>query len=231
MSQKRPSWLSPNFSKTFYDSQTLSDEDILLLTGKHWLNDNMINFYFLYLENEKYKEHQNEYCFMAPSVSFWVSMIEDEQDIKAALDPLKVQEKQLIFIPINDNTDIEAVNGGGSHWSLVVFERKNNQQEGKCKFYYFDSGGAMNKRAAQKCIEKMAPHFGDCGALDVKLVVKDAPQQNNGYDCGVYVAAMSDYIAEHGVSDSNIDKVITPSFVTQLRKDMLDLVEKKTKEN
>lgn len=52
----------------------------------------------------------------------------------------------------------------------------------------------------------------------------------SGYDCGMYVAAMSDYIAEHGVSDSNIEKVLTPSFITQFRKDMLDLVEKKTKE-
>lgn len=176
MSQKRPSWLTLNFSKTYYDSQTLSDEDILLLTGKYWLNDNMINFYFLYLENEKYKKYQNEYCFMAPSVSFWVSMIDDEQDIKASLDPLKVQEKKLIFIPINDNTDIEAVNGGGSHWNLVVFERRNNTQE-KSKFYYYDSGGNMNKRAAQRCIEKMAPHFGESG-LDAKLIAKNAPQQN-----------------------------------------------------
>jgi len=167
---KRPAWLPRDFSKTYYDSQTLSDDDIMLLIGSNWLNDNMINYYFLYLENEKYKQHSDEFCFMAPSVSFWVSMIEDPEDIKASLEPLNVKNKRLIFIPINDNTNTEATSGG-SHWSLVVFDRDTKV------FNYYDSSSTYNKYAAMNCVKKMLPYFGEGLGKEPKMVVRKAPQQ------------------------------------------------------
>ncbi|KAL9645616.1 hypothetical protein ABK040_000678 [Willaertia magna] len=213
MSNRAP-WLTKDFSKTFYDSQTLIYDDIVLLFGSNWLNDNIINYYFLYLENEKYKNP--DYCFVAPSVSFWVSMIEDEEDIRASLDPLNVKEKKLIFIPINDNTDINAVSGG-SHWSLVVFDRDTKV------FYYFDSGSNMNKKAALNTVKKMSPFFGE-GLSNPTFEVMKSPQQNNGFDCGVYVLAMADFIAGKGMN--NISTEITPSVVSNLRKEVFSLIEK-----
>ncbi|EFC50534.1 predicted protein [Naegleria gruberi] len=210
----KPSWLTKDFSKTFYDSQGLIEEDVSLLLGNYWLNDNIINFYYLFLENEKFRE----YCFVAPSVSFIISMVDDDE-IKNTLHSLNAKDKKLVFFPVTDNTDISS--SGGTHWSLLVFESNSG------KFYYFDSMGSMNKSAAKYLASKVAPYF---GVKASNLHIAKAPQQKNGYDCGIYVLAMSEYIAEHGLSDAQIESEITPSKATQLRKVILDLIEKKSQE-
>ena len=63
-------------------------------------------------------------------------------------------------------------------------------------FRFYDSGrreGSLSS-AARAVARKLAPHMKG-GAAGGLAVARDAPTQGNGYDCGVYVIAMAEYLA------------------------------------
>ena len=63
-------------------------------------------------------------------------------------------------------------------------------------FRFYDSGrreGSLSE-AARAVARKLAPHMKG-GAAGGLAVARDAPTQGNGYDCGVYVIAMAEYLA------------------------------------
>lgn len=63
-----------DWSRTFYQSVTLYERDLKNhLLGNTWLNDIIITFYYLYLEN-LYKN--KNYVFLNPSISFLSLMCE-----------------------------------------------------------------------------------------------------------------------------------------------------------
>lgn len=61
----------------------------------------------------------------------------------------------VIFIPVNDKKLLESFEGG-SHWSLLVYVKKNN------KFLYYDSSNNYNFNVANKFATKIS------GVLEVK---------------------------------------------------------------
>ena len=75
---EQSNFLKNNWKYTFYNSQTLTTKDIKeSLLGKTWLNDNIITFFYLYLENEKFKD--KNYSFVCPSTVFMIHMLEGNQ--------------------------------------------------------------------------------------------------------------------------------------------------------
>jgi sentrin-specific protease 8 len=115
------------------------------------------------------------------------------------------------------------VEEGGNHWSLVVYDRSTG------KFNYYDSSRDYNYQAAIKTVAKIAhfidPKYPYNQPRSIELEKKTVPQQQNGYDCGVYVLAFSDAIAEADGGDSNLNK-ITPNSIKDLRKNILDMIGK-----
>merc|ERR1719384_1385048 len=105
----------------------------------------------------------------------------------------------------------------GSHWALMVYQRHNNT------FYYLDSAGSYNLTYAQKFANKIYPYI-DAKKKDkdnkkeqeekkednkakeenidyikvlnnfIKIKV---PQQENGYDCGMYVVEYTRFVAKY----------------------------------
>ena len=55
----------------------------------------------------------------------------------------------VIFIPVNDKKLLESFEGG-SHWSLLVYVKKNN------KFLYYDSSNNYNFTVANKFATKIS---------------------------------------------------------------------------
>ncbi|KAL0369712.1 UNVERIFIED_CONTAM: NEDD8-specific protease 1 [Sesamum angustifolium] len=114
---------------------------------------------------------------------------------------------------------------GGSHWSLLAFERNANV------FVHHDSSGGINSAHAKRVYRAVISYT----ASDAKYVeCSSTPRQENGYDCGLYVAAIARVICEwyqndgpKGTDDlwfAAIKEQITPSHVSKMRNDILELV-------
>ena len=102
--------------------------------------------------------------------------------------PLKVEEKGLIFIPVNNNTSIESAGGNlpfkisldrssicflGSHWALLVFRRETG------KFEFYDSYNNGNLKSAKAIAQKIQPLLAP-EQKEAQVECRATPQQQNG---------------------------------------------------
>eukprot|EP00873_Tetraselmis_striata_P021249 jgi/Tetstr1/441513/TSEL_029743.t2 len=133
------------------DKKVLSYHDVLLrrgdvdlLRGPHWLNDQIIAFYFEYLGRECVSRDP-PVAFIPPSMTFLLANC-GQDGASQLIDSLQLGGKQVVVFAVNNNPDA-ACAGGGSHWGRRLEE----------------------------------------GQL---------PQQENSYDCGVFVIAVADAIAQ-----------------------------------
>lgn len=87
----------------------------------------------------------------------------------------RAEEDSIVIAPINDSNDAE--NGGGSHWSLLVVDKRQRTAT------HYDSCVGHNLRVARetaRCFDKLL------GASLEFVQPSSVPQQTNGYDCGVH---------------------------------------------
>lgn len=173
---------------------TLYASDIALVIGSHWWNDHIIGFAFAVLGQEF-----SNCLFVQPATSFMLANSVDLDDVKEAIEELDVPSFEYIFFPVNDNPFL--VESGGSHWSLLVYRTTT------MLFKHYDSCWGSNTSACQAFYSRISSLLRG----DLKLV-RNSPQQQNGYDCGVHIVAIAHNIAagEVGVS---IDAVQWRSFV------------------
>ncbi|KAL5581176.1 hypothetical protein UlMin_013618 [Ulmus minor] len=209
-----------------YNDVVLRREDLDILSGPNFLNDRIIEFYFSYLASSN---PSDDILLVPPSISFWITNFPDKDSLKDFVEPLNLPDKRLVLFPVNDNNDV-SVAAGGSHWSLLVYERKTNL------FVHHDSNGGMNKWQARKLYNAVS-----YAATDAKYIdFTDSPQQVNGYDCGLYVTAIARVIClwynehkndeqvEDNVEDylwlSAVKEQVTPSAVARMRTEILELI-------
>ncbi|KAK1137499.1 hypothetical protein K0M31_002005 [Melipona bicolor] len=179
---------------SYYDS-LLRANDVALLQGPHWLNDVIIGFYFEYLNETLNKNGKKELYFISPELTQLLKMTDSSQ-YNIFLDPLNVSECKCILFPLNNCDRKDAA--GGSHWSLLIFCK----QDKTC--YHFDSSKGYNGNIAAK----FAKNIMNCVLYkdeSNKFVDIDCPQQDNGYDCGVYVLCLADVITKHVLKTGRID--------------------------
>ncbi|XP_043643442.1 sentrin-specific protease 8 isoform X2 [Drosophila teissieri] len=169
-------------SLTFHDS-CLRMSDVQLLHGPHWLNDQILSFYYEYLAHMKYKTNSDLH-FIAPEITQCMKYMGD-QELKQLLDQSNTTGKPFIFFALNDN---ESTDAGGTHWSLLVFSRPEKT------FYHFDSYGNNNTGNSLELMNKIKELL---GARLAKFRPMRCLQQANGYDCGIHVICMTDHIADY----------------------------------
>ncbi|XP_053688522.1 sentrin-specific protease 8 [Sabethes cyaneus] len=167
---------------SFHES-CLRMSDIELLKGPYWLNDQIISFYFEYLEQQIFKDEE-DVLFVSPEVTQCIRMV-SEAEIGVFLEPLKAQRRSFIFFALNDNQ--AADRAGGSHWSLLVFSRLERA------FYHFDSSHNSNTSVCRQFVGVLKRAL-NCS--DAQLRTGDCLQQSNGYDCGVHVLCTVDKVAQ-----------------------------------
>ncbi|RLN64943.1 hypothetical protein BBJ28_00009896 [Nothophytophthora sp. Chile5] len=211
-----------------YHDVQLYDSDVALFASRQWLNDNALNFYFQYLYQTlclRGDGSNSDVLPMDPAVvSCMLHQCEDDDEYADLARGLDLQNKQLCLIPVSDNA---ALDGQSSHWSLLVFRSG--------RFEHFDSSGGLNSRAAQRIastfevlLRAVGRHDGDQAGEKVEDVA-DAPQQQNGYDCGMYVLVLAEYFCRRHANESvppSLQAYATPERVTQLRLQMPALVQK-----
>jgi len=137
-------------------------------------------------------------------------LTEDDEDYEDELSNLcaswklpqlaNAPQRKRIFLPISDQFGASRLAftrpGGGNHWSMLLWEVntllcKNNESNGVVQqgFYHFDSSSGLNKSASQAVAKKLQKVLGTSLPKEVNKDVEvfecNAPQQQNGYDCGV----------------------------------------------
>jgi len=174
-----------------YGDCLLRTRDVALLKSPNWLNDALIGFAFEFLFNQLSHDLRSSVCMIAPEVTQFIKLSAsgDEEGglpLEIFLEPLKLEEKDFVFLAINDQDDSESA--GGNHWSLLVFSRSNNA------FVHFDSA-SYNRSDADRVAKKVAP-FVKCSSSPRFVESSRAAKQRNGFDCGMFLIRHAEVILD-----------------------------------
>ena len=206
------------------DDVTVYVTDLKNLQDDEWLSDSNISWVYAFLHtgyllpllseslrNSKfyqYKEEKEEFvspiCLLLPTFTFLIANSPDPEDLLTCnVLPSGISDAQIVFCPLNDNDDF-GCSEGGSHWSLVVFFKLQpsdvpNKTAYIQKALVYDSMFEANASEAERLVHNMAKILyspkDPKSKLEWDIVhVRDSPQQTNGSDCGVYVAAITSFL-------------------------------------
>ncbi|KAL7251001.1 hypothetical protein ACSBR1_012927 [Camellia fascicularis] len=176
--------------KSTADEKILSYNDVVLrqsaldiLSGPYFLNDRIIEFYFSYLPSCYPSE---EILLVLPSIAVRIANCPDIESLKDFIEPINLSSKKLVIFPVNNNDDVTEAEGG-NHWSLLAFERNSNV------FVHHDSYGGLNAGHAKQLYRAIVGYMGISNMASACTYVEcsKTPQQVNGYNCGLYVAAIA----------------------------------------
>ncbi|GAB4825393.1 hypothetical protein Ancab_008266 [Ancistrocladus abbreviatus] len=148
--------------------------------------------------------------------------------LKFFVEPLNLSVKKAVIFPVNDNEDVTQAEGG-SHWSLLAFERDSNLS------IHHDSYGGANSRYARRLHASVVGFMGSSESNGRYMEYTQTPQQVNGYDCGLYVTAIARAICcwyrsggsnddKEGFWFSVVKEEVTPSAFTAMRSEILGLI-------
>ena len=176
----------------------ISVNKIKTLRDNSWLNDEMVNFYMKMLNDReeqllaKYPGKRKSYFFN----SFFTNRLVDNETGGYCYDNVKrwtkkagidnIMELERIFFPVNVNN---------THWTLAVVYISEK------KVLYYDSMGGRG----QRYVEGLLRWVVDEASTKHKIVVNKSewslergvcPQQQNGYDCGVFTVVCADFLAD-----------------------------------
>ncbi|NXB65437.1 SENP8 protease, partial [Struthidea cinerea] len=201
-----------------YMDSLLRRSDVALLEPPNWLNDHIIGFAFEYFANQQFQDFSHRVCFISPEVAQFIKCALSQEEIAIFLQPLDLLRKELVFLPINDNSSQAA---GGTHWSLLVYFRDK-----KC-FAHYDSHSKCNSVHAKQVAGKLEAFLGKRGGK-ATFVEEKAPAQQNSYDCGMYVICNAEALC-HGYFQGRMEpllQLLTPSYITQKRSEWKALITK-----
>jgi sentrin-specific protease 8 len=196
-----------------YNDSLLHESDLQLLDVGYWLNDQLISFFYEYFENEQFKYEKHLFAFVNPSIVQYLKLCSSLQEAEMCfLQPLDLANKEYIFFPINNNNDAQSA--GGSHWSLLVY------QKATASFYSFDSINGSNEKETRSFYNKFRTYFNTNQLKEAE----NFPKQSNSSDCGVYVLGATELIAKHvkeqrgQANEFVLDfSTLTPKFICSLR--------------
>ncbi|KAI9582971.1 sentrin-specific protease 8 [Glossina fuscipes] len=196
-----------------FNETCLRMSDIQLLQGPHWLNDQIISFYYEYLEHVKYKNNP-DLLFVPPEVAQCMKLT-DDGELETLFNQLEAPKKPFIFFVLNDN---DSTHAGGTHWSLLVFSRPEKT------FFHFDSWGSSNTQASHQFVQRIKDAL-NCRNCHVKAI--RCLQQANGYDCGIHVICMTDNIADNVNRYECVEGVgpLHHDIISAKRSDLLKLIQ------
>lgn len=148
----------------------------------------------------------------------------DPLTLKGALPDFK--DTTHVFLPVNDNDDVQRAEGG-SHWSLLLVSTIDGVA------FHYDSMAPSNDTVARATCAKLSQLVGK----KIRFIhMDDAPQQDNGMDCGVFVCLLMKHLLLKRLLRVDASKKITMSMRDHKveahdgRRKMLKVIEEKRKE-
>lgn len=197
-----------------YHDTLIRSSDIKLLKGPHWLNDQIISFYFEYLQKEKFSSN-NRIVFISPEVTQLIKLLRGPELGELLMD-IPVIDKDFVFFALNDNNTTGA---GGTHWSLLVLSRLENT------FFHYDSLHKTNLPECESFVKNLrtAMNFSNFKIKSPKCL-----QQSNSYDCGIHVLSWADKIAEFLRNKNGINNFegIDKNEVSNKRQEIIAIIER-----
>lgn len=161
----------------------ITTRDLQTLCDGHWLNDNVIDFYFNLITAK------NTSVFGWTTHFFTTLKLKGYQGVArwSKRKKVNVTEKDLILVPINIMS---------THWALAVVDNKNK------RFQYYDSlssnGNLQALQILQNYMTQEGKKHNSSTNFDEYLIEKNmpSPQQQNGYDCGVFTCICANYVSQ-----------------------------------
>lgn len=216
-----------------YHNTLLRKTDVESLNAAQWLNDNIISFWFEYLENNLYATNAQNIGFISPQVSQFIKSAAECStqiaDVHIMLESLNLKTKDLILLPISDcPTNSRSI--GGSHWSLLVFVASNQT------FEHYDSfHGSINHLHARSVFSVLRDFLitDKKNCFDLKFTEMTCIQQTNSYDCGIHIMLNAEALCRKMFTTDNrkLLDIVTPLAVSQARKDIQMLIMKLKKDS
>jgi hypothetical protein len=117
-----------------------------------------------------------------PANSYMILNNVNEVEAAAELAALTQNDAALVFFPVNNNRN--SARQGGTHWTLIVYTRAQNQ------FDYYDSLNRAPDAAANAAHARLQELYQSQAVLTRRL----APQQQES-ECGVYVLLITEHLA------------------------------------
>jgi sentrin-specific protease 8 len=221
-----------------YKRYDLNESDATILERGGWLTSDVLNFGFACLCKKDGRLDHDQYAFLNPLTIMMITH-GDSETVASIVEDCQLLSKELIFIPLNDASATSSLNRG-THWRLLVFSKKSKS------FHLYDSSSSNSfnvgetdlGRQGNFLVERLAPFlvnstksvdsFAAVELSSYTTAVESCPQQENGYDCGMYVFCLVDLMCsafsknDHGLHSPHdladvVKKNITPSYVTQKR--------------
>jgi sentrin-specific protease 8 len=211
-----------------YYSVTLYRVDIDGIKKDDWLTDSAISFWQEYLEHVKLPLFPRaNIVLLKPTMSIMLSTANDSQSLAIIGEALPDFSKSThIFLPINNATNPE---GGddGTHWSLLLVSVIDGVA------FHYDSMGTHNEQCGYNVSQKVAQLLKR--SLRFTQMV-DTPQQENSYDCGVFVCFIMEKLLLKRLLIADEGEKITMSLrgepinAKKARKRLLEEIERSRKE-
>ncbi|XP_051504102.1 sentrin-specific protease 8 [Myxocyprinus asiaticus] len=205
-----------------YQDSLLRRSDVALLDGPRWLNDQVIGFAFEYFATERFESLGEKVCFISPEVTQFIKYASSQDELAIFLEPLRLPSRRWVFLAVNDNSNQTA---GGSHWSLLLYQRDGG------KFSHYDSQSGSNSLHARRIAAKLETFLGAGGK--VPFVEEQCPLQQNSFDCGMYVICNAEALCESArVKDCPRlpAQVITPTYITRKRTEWYSFIQRLAKD-
>ena len=141
-------------------------------------------FFFWKLRNQL---PDSSICLVDPSTAFVIQFEKDQDDLLQQIRCTGVLTADHVVIPVNDNLDVDQVNGG-THWALLVCTKTVAGIDCKYVDSLFSKG---TERAARSICSKLSKlrrlSIGSFSALECQ-------KQTNSSDCGIFVLAFAEQI-------------------------------------
>ncbi|KAE9421018.1 hypothetical protein Angca_002175, partial [Angiostrongylus cantonensis] len=151
--------------------------DLQTLLPGMWVNDNIISFACDYLLSKASDKIKEQVAIVSAASCELIRHYGEVEVVREIFDTLNFFSKEKVLFVLNDRTDPTTV--GGSHWSLLVLNRKLSQ------FRYYDSMKASKEAVARQIVAILTPFLKS--SVHHSFVAEDCAQQCNSFDCGMYV--------------------------------------------
>lgn len=162
------------------------------ILNNDWLTDDSVTCYYQLLSSNL--EMKVKTVFLNPIIAQAIKCLDDNNYILEGLD---LSEQSYILIPVNDSPAVDKAGGSGSHWSLLLYVKNKDM------FLYFDSAGSMNYKHAEVIAKRLQTKLGSNPDKPVKII--STPQQENSFDCGVYLILFTEIIAQFILNEKPIE--------------------------